>query len=247
MINIVNKRSHVMNDHTFYIGRGSPLGNIYYFKESSHAQAKFKVNSVEIAIAKYKEYLNSEIACGNPQICDAINELIIKKLRNEEIDLLCYCFPLPCHGNIIKDKVENSKYCINWFSNMKKMDKPILYQNINYWAVENFYQAMKVDKKNVILRQQIAQMNPFEAKVFSRNVELRKDWDEIKLPAMEYALKNKFNKDTAWGQKLIKYKGKIYEYNNWGDKFWGIDIFTMSGENNLGKILDKIQKTIIIG
>jgi len=32
-----------MNDHTFYIGRGSPLGNIYHSKESSHAQAKFKV------------------------------------------------------------------------------------------------------------------------------------------------------------------------------------------------------------
>lgn len=130
----------------------------------------------------------------------------------------------------------------NWFSNMLPLDRPIIYQGIAYHTVENFYQAMKIPKNQLELRKRIAAMNPLQAKKEIRKYSLREDWDDIKLSVMEYALRIKFAKGTTWYDKL-KNTGtdEIVEWNNWGDIFWGKDIQTKLGDNNLGKILMKIR------
>ena len=61
---------------------------------------------------------------------------------------------------------------------------------------------------------------------------------------MEYALKKKFKNNTHWGEKLKRSTGEIVEFNNWGDTFWGVDIYTSKGQNHLGKLLTKIKNEL---
>lgn len=110
----------------------------------------------------------------------------------------------------------------NWFSNMLPLDTPFEYQGILFSTVENFYVAMKTQKHEVELRKQIAAMPPHVAKRFGRQLQRRPDWEDIKLPVMEFALRIKFAPGTNWHKKLIATGDtEIVEYNNWVDKFWG--------------------------
>lgn len=246
MINIKNKKNHTTTDCDFHICRGFPLGNPFDWRKSKHPDVKFQVKDRDEAIRHYSKYLQNAILSGDPKICDAINKLIIRKFLKQDSNLICYCDiqKEDCHGRVIKEFVENAKYCINWFSNMRRMDKSFVYQEINYWTPENFYQAMKTDKDMIELRRGIATMNPYKAKIFSKAIALRKDWEDIKLDVMKKILSFKFSPQTSWGQKLKEYDGEIVEWNNWTDKFWGMDIYSNSGENNLGKILTNIKNRL---
>ena len=75
----------------------------------------------------------------------------------------------------------------NWFSNMEKFDKPLVYKGISYCTVENFYQAMKI--KDVHERKKISLMNPYAAKKYVRTLVIRDDWHDIKLKVMEFAIR----------------------------------------------------------
>ncbi len=136
----------------------------------------------------------------------------------------------------------------NWFSNMLPLDEPYIYQGISYRTSENFYQAMKLPKDRSDLRSEIAAMNPFKAKIATRDRKKypqREEWDGMKLIVMEYILRVKFAKGTSWAEKLLATGDEdIIEYNNWRDTFWGWDINLQKGENNLGKILMEIRKSL---
>jgi ribA/ribD-fused uncharacterized protein len=155
-----------------------------------------------------------------------------------------------------------SKWTKNWFSNMEPLDKPFIYQDIDWHTVENFYQAMKTETREVELRRRISRMNPYEAKKFcssrANNFTLRPDWDEIKLEVMEYALRHKFGPHTSWRKKLMETTEEIVEWNNWHDNFWGSCTCNRcttrdgsdgyhggtawkSGQNHLGKLLMKLR------
>lgn len=248
MITVLNKKTD-KSDSSFYIGRGSPLGNPYDWTGSIHPQVKYKVDSREEAISKYKEYLKWQLQIANPEICDAINELIIKRFKKEDADLMCFCKPLLCHGDVIKEIVEESRFCINWFSNMKPLDEPFEYQGIKFRTVENFYQALKMPKNRPDLRAEIAALNPYKSKTAIRNKEKypwREDWNkELSIKVMRHALKEKFKEGTSWGEKLKNYKKEIVEWNNWRDTFWGKDIYTGEGENWLGRLLMEIKEELI--
>lgn len=129
----------------------------------------------------------------------------------------------------------------NWFSNMLPCDKPFYYDNVEYWTVENFYQAMKSQTRAEAAK--IACMSPFAAKNYWRNHTPRQDFDKIKLEVMEYALRQKFCSGSTWLFKLMETGDEeIVENNNWGDKFWGVDVRNGLGLNHLGNILMKIRE-----
>lgn len=239
MITVVKKGEGVTGT---YVGRGSPLGNPYDFKDSTHPQVKFRVNSKEEAINCFEEHLKKSILDGDPNICNAIRNLQIKHFRGEKVNVVCFCAPDACHGDIIKKHVEASKHITNWFSNMRRFDEPLTYQGVNYWTSENFFQAMKT--KDLGIREQIALMNPYKSKTFARTVDLREDWQEIKINVMRYALRHKFSEHTRWGRFLKESKEELIEFNNWGDEFWGVDIFSENGANHLGKLLTEIRNEI---
>lgn len=239
MISIKNKKYSDPEPNDFYVGRGSPLGNVFSHLRTNHPQIIATVNTREEAVEFYKGYLYDKIKEGDPEICNAINSLIIKHLKGQDVNLTCYCSPNRCHAEVIKEFVESSNYCVNWFSNMRKLDRPILYQKAEYWTVENFYQAMKTTDSD--LRAKISKMNPHESKKFTRSLNLRVDWEEIKLDVMEYALKRKFAPGTSWHKKLMSCNEEVVEWNNCSDKFWGVSIFDGEGDNRLGKIIQRLK------
>lgn len=128
-----------------------------------------------------------------------------------------------------------------WLSNFWKSE--IVHKGITYPTNEHFYQAMKT--KDLDLRIKFSKLeSPAEAKKLSREIEVRKDWNDVKLKVMEYGLRQKFQ-DPILKQKLIDTGSvMIYEGNTWNDTFWGVDLKTLEGENNLGKLLMKIRSEL---
>ncbi len=182
----------------------------------------------------HKLWLNTQ-----PDLLEALHELKGKIAG-------CWCsVPIQeCHCQTLHE-LADSKWVRNWFSNMLAMDEPLIHQGIEYYTVENFYQAMKCLPSHLSLRKNIAGMNAYEAKTFAKNkggMPLRNDWEELKLKAMEYVLRYKFAANTTWGKTLeLTRDWEITEWSNWGDKFFAKDLKTRQGENHLGKILMKIR------
>lgn len=137
------------------------------------------------------------------------------------------------------------------FSNFQDFDQPMLYQGMRFESVETFYQAMKTE--SVEKRREISLMTASQAKKAGSKLTIRKDWEDIKLKVMEYALRYKFTPGTSHYSKLMETDGKIVEDNLWHDNFWGVcycGALTSSpygkrnctkGKNHLGILLMKIR------
>lgn len=114
---------------------------------------------------------------------------------------------------------------------------PITCQGIAYRSSENLYQAAKT--KNLEMRKKMAERSPGQAKRLGRRIDIRPDWEEIKVDAMRWIVKRKFAEHPDLAAKLIGIDGEIVEDNTWGDRFWGrVD---GQGENWLGKILMEVR------
>ncbi|AHN83336.1 DUF4326 domain-containing protein [Escherichia phage Bp4] len=100
-INIVNKHHGKSGE---YIGRGSPLGNPFVIG---------KDGSREQVIAKYRVWLNEQIMRKNPVVLDELNRLGNKAIDEKGLALQCFCYPKPCHGEVIKEKLVKAMY--NYF------------------------------------------------------------------------------------------------------------------------------------
>lgn len=140
-------------------------------------------------------------------------------------------------------------YVSNWFSNMLPLDSPLRHDGIDYFTVENFYQAMKLSDHRRDLRVDVARMDPHLSKACFRKwpdvYKIRDDWGlQSKVTFMRTALEFKFAVGTSWHDKLIATGDQpIIEFNNWGDTFWGWDVRKKAGSNHLGKLLMGIRDT----
>jgi len=104
------------------------------------------------------------------------------------------------------------------------------------WAtVEHYYQAMKTLDPAARERIRTA-ATPGVSKRLGRRVDLRPDWEAVKIPVMRRALAHKFTHETEAGHYLLESgDGVLIEGNTWGDRFWGVDGGV--GENWLGHLL----------
>ena len=113
MIRVVNKKTHKPTPDDFYIGRGSVMGNPYYHKESNHPQALYKVDTVEEAIEGYtKDFMHHYF--NDAAINKVIKELVDRELNDQNTNLVCYCAPNKCHGDVIKKFVDDYVSVIKW-------------------------------------------------------------------------------------------------------------------------------------
>src|SRR4030066_309148 len=93
MFNVVNKRDY--RGPGEFIGRPSVLGNPFIIGRDG--------NRDEV-IAKYRTWLWSEIK-KRGEVYDEL--LHLAKLDIDgEVTLVCYCKPLPCHGDVIAKAIE---------------------------------------------------------------------------------------------------------------------------------------------
>jgi len=99
---VVNKHNHIDTKYDYYIARPSILGNPYSHNKNS--LAKYYVDSRNIAIDKYKDYFYQEIEINN-DFKNEINNVINFYKEKKKINLVCWCKPKKCHGDIIKEYI----------------------------------------------------------------------------------------------------------------------------------------------
>ncbi len=119
----------------------------------------------------------------------------------------------------------------------------VFFEENLYPSSENAYMSAKT--KDLKLKKQFESISPVEAKKLGRSIQLREDWEDIKLDFMFLIVFDKFCSNADIRKRLIDTGDKYLEETNfWNDKFWGVDCYTGVGENNLGKILMKVRKML---
>ena len=121
---------------------------------------------------------------------------------------------------------------------------PVRYGGRVYPTSEHAYQAAKCilssDKDRIAKAYSAG-----EAKRLGKNVKCVPDWENIKLSVMKNIVTCKFKQNPTLARALLSTGDLILEEGNrWGDKFWGVDIRTGEGENNLGKILMQVREEL---
>lgn len=118
---------------------------------------------------------------------------------------------------------------------------PVIFDGIKYQNNEAAFQAQKcIDPKE---RLQFSELNPSEAKKLGRRVELRSDWEDVKVDLMRKIVFAKFTQNPDLTLELLNTKDEeLVEGNNWNDKIWGK--VNGEGQNLLGKILMEVREEI---
>lgn len=119
---------------------------------------------------------------------------------------------------------------------------PVTYENATYPNNEAAFQAAKC--AHPAQKKMFETMyNPGEAKRAGRRVQLRPDWEDVKVDIMTEIVRAKFAPGTDLAKKLLDTgDAELVEGNTWNDRFWGVCRGT--GRNELGKILMKIRKEL---
>lgn len=118
---------------------------------------------------------------------------------------------------------------------------PLFYDGASYSSVEHAYQAAKTldpDKRQRF--QADGMLTATMAKKAGRTLQLRFDWENVKLNVMRHLLRLKFQQPDL-RHKLLATGGKeLVEGNTWGDRFWGV--YNGSGKNHLGRLLMDVRR-----
>lgn len=124
-----------------------------------------------------------------------------------------------------------------WLSNFTVLETPIKMYGIKFYTTEQLYQACKCKRNDQFVL--FDGLTAAESKKFGRQVEMRSDWDIIRLPVMFRIQMLKYTQPkfkSLLGQTRGLY---IEETNDWKDCFFGV--CNGIGENHLGKIIMDIR------
>ena len=116
------------------------------------------------------------------------------------------------------------------------------FEEVIYPSSEHAYMAAKTT--DVAIRQTILDIEtPGKVKRFGGTIQLRSNWNDLRLHFMGLIVKAKFSNSDLM-EMLDETKGfELIEGNTWGDKFWGQSPVGV-GKNELGKILMSIRDDI---
>ena len=106
MITVVNKRTHVPTPEDILISRGTALGNPFTHIPTG-TKALYVVATRDIAVERYRSWLKQKIEDRDANVLRALRSILSRYKAGNNINLVCYCSPLKCHGEIIKDLIEN--------------------------------------------------------------------------------------------------------------------------------------------
>lgn len=110
-----------------------------------------------------------------------------------------------------------------------------------YSSVEHAYQAHKTLDEGI--RELIRKApTPQEAKKLGRCVQLRPDWDQVKLSLMRSFLEKKFDNPFLRQMLIDTGDADLIHNNSWNDLFWGVS--RGRGQNWLGRILMELREEL---
>ena len=117
----------------------------------------------------------------------------------------------------------------------------LYFEGQRYPSAEHAFQAVK----SLDLDDRIAMSvcrSPEEAKKAGRVVNLRPDWEDVKVGYMHNILRAKFEDPELAQQLRDTGDAQLIEGNSWGDTFWGM--CNGEGQNTLGTLLMLVRKEI---
>ena len=101
---------HSQEKNNFYIGRtkkgSSPLANPFTFNGKRSSLAKLSFKTREQAINAYRMYFDKMYG-NNKEFTKAFDEIYEVYKNGDDVYLQCFCKPLPCHGDVIAEKLQN--------------------------------------------------------------------------------------------------------------------------------------------
>jgi ribA/ribD-fused uncharacterized protein len=115
-------------------------------------------------------------------------------------------------------------------------------ERIIYPTVEHAFQAMKtvdLDDRRIIAECP----TPGKSKRLGRKVQLRNNWNAIRINVMHDLLVQKFNQEPFSIQLMETNGHELIEGNHWNDTFWGV--CHGKGSNTLGKLLMDIREKLL--
>lgn len=130
-----------------------------------------------------------------------------------------------------------------WLSNMATC-RVVVYGK-TFESVENAYMYLK--KPDDKEWGEFCMKNPpNKVKTASKDIEIRNDWEDVKLKVMYNLLIQKYTTEPFKTKLLETGNENIVEGNYWNDKFWGVDLKETPniGENWLGRLIMDIRNKI---
>lgn len=145
---------------------------------------------------------------------------------------------LKTSGKICNFTGENSFLSNFYWSNIE-------FEGEIYPTAEHLFQACK--SKNGRMREWVrGAYSPQEAKNYGRNIELREDWESVKIDVMQIVITLKFLDDKLKAKLLETGNKKLEEGNYWHDNHWGNctcpRCYSKPGKNQLGKTLMEVRE-----
>lgn len=125
-----------------------------------------------------------------------------------------------------------------FLSNFSGLPFPIEYMGLKFTTVEAAYQAAKCRTRSPM--KPFQSYSPGFARTRGRDVVLRPDWEQVKVPIMYGLLQKKFALPDMATKLVETYPHKLVEENWWHDTFWGV--CQGQGNNMLGILLMQIRK-----
>ena len=128
-----------------------------------------------------------------------------------------------------------------WLSNFVEVE--VEYEGVRYKSVEHAYQAAKsIDKEWRTFC--ASDVSSGKVKRASRKIDIRLDWEDIKISVMKNLLIQKFSDERFRSLLLTTGITYIIEGNTWSDKFWGVDLRSGEGRNILGNLIMEIRDSL---
>lgn len=227
---VLNRKNCETEDAVF-IGRPSKYGNPFPISRNA---------SRNDVLQKYGLWIHQQ------------DDLLLQarvELRGK--NLLCFCAPEPCHGDILL-RIVNAPDMVQSFSGAYEFLSNFYYAPIRvrstvgdliYPTSEHMYQAHK--SKDPEVRKHISELaTAGQAKRAGQKLIMREDWDTVKLDVMRRVLFLKFKQNPHLCQLLADTRfATLVEGNHWNDTFWGV--CKGRGQNHLGQLLMELRQRII--
>jgi ribA/ribD-fused uncharacterized protein len=133
---------------------------------------------------------------------------------------------------VITSFTGHNAFLSNFYPAATKLD------GVEYSTLEHAYQAAK--SLHPVTRESIRRVcTPASAKRLGRSLQIRPDWEGIKVDVMRSLLRDKFSNPTLRDLLLATGDAELVEGNWWRDTFWGV--CQGRGQNMLGKLLMEIR------
>ena len=112
---------HTTEPNNYYCCRskdGNPLGNPYTHNGVKTNLAKLSLKTREEAIEAFGKYFDLMYGTDE-ELTKAFDEIYEHYKKGEDIYLQCFCKPLPCHCDIIADRLQR-KLILDKMASQKK-------------------------------------------------------------------------------------------------------------------------------